>query len=174
MNIQLNTSCAALNLRYIQPQRQTMPSPSASSANSVSVSISQAARDRLAEESGKGSDSVLAKLLSESAHEDPDKAEELAYERAHSPYAPWLDFSEHVNGTGPIRYAATGEPVTEESEAYFNSVASAELQKRIDLYDAEKAKGTPAADILDKIFEYMDTLPARYREMMRWTGPAAG
>lgn len=173
MNIQLSTSCAAINLRYTQQQqRQSIPSASASSADAVT--ISQAARDRLAAESGKGSDSTLAKLLSEGAHEDPKRAEELAYERSHGPCAPWLDFSEHINGTGPIRYALTGEPVTEESEAYFNSIASAELQHRIDLYDAEKAKGTPAADILDKIFGYMDTLPARYREMMGWTGPAAG
>ncbi|MGE5491547.1 MAG: hypothetical protein ACM31P_09725 [Actinomycetota bacterium] len=171
MNIQLNTSAAAVNLRLPVSQRQTVPRPAASSADSVT--ISQAARDLLAAESATPGKATVPNSFSRAAHSDPKLAEKLAYDYSHDSLAPWLDFSDHVNGTGPIRYAATGEPVTEESESYFNSVSSAERQKRVELYDAEKAKGTPAADILDKIFGYIDTLPTRYKEMLNWSGGGA-
>lgn len=167
MIIQLNTSSAALNLKVPQSQRQGHAGAAATSADSVT--ISQAARDLLsATVSGVRSDSTLSKMVSKSAHEDPVQAEKLAYDYSHCQQVPWLDFSEHTKGTGPIRYAATGQPVTEESEAYFNSVSSAVLQHGTDLYNTEKAKGTPAADILDKLFGYFDALPARYNEMTSW------
>lgn len=172
MNIQLSTSSAALNRYVMQPPRQTIPRAAANAADSVT--ISQAARDLLSAESGKRSAATVPNSFSRAAHEDPKLAEKLASDYGNGPLAPWLDFSEHTNGTGPIRYAATGEPVTEESERYFNSVASAELQNRVDLYNAEKAKGTAAADILDKLFGYIDTLPTRYKEMINWSGGAAG
>ncbi|HZX33416.1 MAG TPA: hypothetical protein VFF03_18850 [Rhodocyclaceae bacterium] len=172
MNIQLNTSAAAINLRLPAAQRQTLPRPAARSADSVT--ISQAARDLLSAESATPSKAAVPNPFSRAAHSDPKLAEKMAYDYSHGPMAAWLDFSDHINGTGPIRYAASGEPVMEESESYFNSVSSAELQKRSELYDAEKAKGTPAADILDKIFGYVDTLPKRYREMINWSGGGVG
>lgn len=172
MNIQLTTYSAALNLCVPQPQRQRVPEAAATSADSVT--ISQAARDRLSAESGARSDATLPNSFSQAAHADPKLAEKLAYDYSHDPLVPWLDFSDHTNGTGPIRYAATGQPVTEESEGYFNRFSSAELQNRVDLYNSEKAKGTPAADILDKIFGYIDTLPTRYKEMINWSGSSAG
>lgn len=172
MNIQLNTSSAALNLRVTQAYRQRVPSTAANPADSVT--ISQAARNLLSAESGVRSSAASSNLHAQLAHENPVEAEKLAHLYSHSPLVPWLDFSDHINGTGPIRYAATGEPVTEESEAYFNRVSSAELQDRIALYDAEKAKGTPAAVILDKLFEYIDALPTQYKEMINWSGGVAG
>lgn len=168
MIIQPTNYTTPLHFEDRPSQRQRSADLMATSADPVF--ISQAARDLLSTSPAMRSDATFSKLLSKSAHEDPVQAEKLAYDFSHSPDVQFLDFSDHINGTGPLRYAATGQPVTEESEAYFNSLSSVALQNKINLYNAEKAKGTPAAEIMDKIIGYIDALPARYQAMINWSG----
>jgi hypothetical protein len=153
-------------------QRQKTAVTAAVSADSVT--ISQSARNLLLSaplESHTTPDSH--KWLSEAAHSNPVQAEEIAYSFAYFPDSPLLDISGLENGTGIIRYSANGQPVTAESEAYFNSLSPGILRDRINLYETGKTKGTSAADIMDNIIDYMDSLPPRYQEMISWSDPNA-
>ena len=80
---------------------------------------------------------------------------------------PLLDASGYLpGGDGILRYSGSGEPVTAESQAYFNKTETSFRQERIRIYESEKTKGTPPADIYDKLVSAMDQQPERYRSMM--------
>lgn len=62
-----------------------------------------------------------------------------------------------------LRHSNTGQVVTKEDMNYFNSEMESVRRGRIQLYESEKEKGTPAADIMDKMLAYMDSLPLKYQ-----------
>ena len=64
-----------------------------------------------------------------------------------------------------VRYAASGEAETRESQEYFRDMTSAANLLRTALIDAERAKGTPALYILDKLLNLNSALPERYKQM---------
>jgi len=111
--------------------------------------------------------------LSVAAHGDPDLADQLAYDYSHDPLQPLVDLTDEIAGTGPMRYAATGEPVTAESEARFEQYASDFQAASLALYNEERAKGTSSADIFDKLIALGDAQPADFRAMMDWEGLTA-
>lgn len=80
----------------------------------------------------------------------------------------WFDATDEIAGTGPLKYAATGEPVTAESEARFNEYAREYKAASLALYNEERAKGTSSADIFDKLIALGDAQPANFRAMMDW------
>jgi hypothetical protein len=96
------------------------------------------------------------------AQSNPGNAELLS---AHLPkedgILPLLDFAEWPK----VRYAASGEDQTRESEEYFRDMTSAANLLRTALIDAERAKGTPALYILDKLLSLNSALPERYKKM---------
>ena len=79
-----------------------------------------------------------------------------------------VDATDEIAGTGPLKYTATGEPVTPESEARFNAYARAYKAASLALYNEERAKGTSSADIFDKLIALGDAQPAEFRAMMNW------
>ncbi|HBH7065036.1 TPA: hypothetical protein KWI17_000389 [Enterobacter cloacae] len=97
------------------------------------------------------------------AQGNPGNAEELL--AAHLPkddgLLPLLDFADWPR----VRYAASGEVQTPESEEYFRKMTSAANLLRSALIDAEREKGTPALYILDKLLNLNSALPERYRKM---------
>lgn len=97
------------------------------------------------------------------AQSNPGNAEELL--AAHLPKEdgtlPLLDFAEWPQ----VRYATSGEAQTPESEAYFYKMTAAANVLRAALIDAERAKGTPALYILDKLLNLNSALPERYKKM---------
>lgn len=97
------------------------------------------------------------------AQGNPGNAEELL--AAHLPkddgILPLLDFADWPR----VRYAASGEVQTPESEKYFRKMTSAANLLRSALIDAESAKGTPALYILDKLLNLNSALPERYKKM---------
>jgi hypothetical protein len=101
-------------------------------------------------------------------HGDPDIADEVAYDFAHAVHQPLVDITEMMNGTGPVRYTATGEPVTPESEAHFAHMALDLQNASIDLYKREVARGTDSADIFDKLVALGDSQSAEFRGMAHW------
>ncbi|MDP3654065.1 MAG: hypothetical protein Q8R67_20530 [Rhodoferax sp.] len=83
---------------------------------------------------------------------------------------PLLDASGFLpGGDGILRYSGSGEPVTAQSQAYFNATEASFRQERMHIYESEKAKGTPPAEIYDKLVNAMDQQPERYRGMMNWS-----
>jgi hypothetical protein len=97
------------------------------------------------------------------AQSNPGNAEELL--SAHLPkedgILPLLDFADWPK----VRYAASGEAQTRESQEYFRDMTSAANLLRTALIDAERAKGTPALYILDKLLNLNSALPERYKQM---------
>ena len=97
------------------------------------------------------------------AQSNPGNAEELL--SAHLPkddgILPVLDFADWPR----VRYAASGEVQTPESEEHFREMTSATNLLRSALIEAERAKGTPALYILDKLLNLNSALPERYKKM---------
>ena len=97
------------------------------------------------------------------AQSNPRNAEELL--SAHLPkddgILPVLDFADWPR----VHYAASGEVQTPESEEYFRKMTSATNLLRSALIEAERAKGTPALYILDKLLNLNSALPERYKKM---------
>lgn len=79
-----------------------------------------------------------------------------------------LDISgTELGGDGIIRYYS-GEPVTDESMAYFNQVETRYRQEHSKLYESEMAKNTPVGEIVNKLFDLQDQQSARFRAMNMW------
>ncbi len=156
----------ATQSRIQSHQPQTIAANAATIADSVAISETARA---LADNPNISHEATPQRSwISENAHSDPIWAEKAAYELAKGPDQPLLDISGLVDGSGPIRYTGTGQPVTAESKAYFEQEASRVASERMALYQSEKANGTPAAEIVDKLIAYMDRQPKRYLEMMPW------
>ena len=130
-----------------------------------SVSLSSAARERQAAATHPrfGYHSVQA-------HADPKLAEQLAHDYAHNEQSPIIDLTDLQSGRGPAKYAATGEPVTPESEGRYKRMAESLRSASLALYRAEKVKGTGDADIFDKLIAMVDAQPAEFRNIIDWEG----
>ncbi|ATD63740.1 hypothetical protein CNX70_09965 [Janthinobacterium svalbardensis] len=99
----------------------------------------------------------------DSAKADPAEAEKLlAINTAPDNGAfPLIDISNWPT----VRYSASGELQTPESEAYFAGVAASASKARAELLQLERSKGTPTAAILDKVLALNSALPPRYKVM---------
>ncbi|WP_226929529.1 hypothetical protein [Janthinobacterium aquaticum] len=101
--------------------------------------------------------------LINSAKSDAMEAEKLlAYNIAPNSGAfPLIDISNWPT----VRYSVSGELQTPESEAYFSDIAKMASTARTELVQAERSKGTPTADILEKVLALNAALPPRYKAM---------
>jgi len=106
--------------------------------------------------------------LSVAAHSNADLADQLAFDYGRIEVHPMVDLTDEIAGTGPMKYTATGEPVTAESEARFNEYARNFQAASRALYNAERGKGTNSADIFDKLIALGDAQPAEFRAMLNW------
>ncbi len=110
-------------------------------------------------------------LLLRSAQADPGAATRLcrifALDASYEKSGPLLDISAYPT----VRFAHTGEVVTESNLAAFKAEATKVTQGRIALYESEKAQGTPDVVILDKLFDYTDTQSDAYLSKIGWTRP---
>ena len=108
--------------------------------------------------------------LSVAAHADPELAEQLAYDYAHIVHDPVIDMTDEVAGTGPAKYAATGEPWTPELDAKYRERALTLQSQSLAVYEEETAKGTDPADIFDKLIALGDAQPNELRDLVDWEG----
>lgn len=67
-----------------------------------------------------------------------------------------------------VRIAATGEIYTPEKQAYYKEISEFYREGRVKLYENELAQGTPPLEIINKIFDYNETLPEEFRKMSGW------
>lgn len=99
------------------------------------------------------------------AERDPKVAAELAQGYAyHSLNGQGIDMTDYP----VIRYSATGEIVTDESSSWFERSLQHMQKERSVLYESELMKGTPAVKILEKILDFNDALPQRFRDIANW------
>ena len=135
------------------------------------VTISEAART-LAASSAPAEEAPslrYRRIMLADAKADPDLAQkaarEYANDRSYELHGPLVDIRDYPT----LYFSATGEVVTEESLAAFKEEAAKAREGRMALYQAEKAKGTPDAEILEKLFAYTDTLSDNYLSKINWT-----
>lgn len=131
------------------------------------LTLSSAARAR-----AEAADHPRFGALSVAAHQKPDLADMLAYDYGHLLQTPLYDLS-RWDEEGFMRYSATGEPVTPESEARYEQFGERLRTASSNLYDEERAKGTDSADIFDKLIALVDRQPAEFRTITRWNATAA-
>jgi hypothetical protein len=62
----------------------------------------------------------------------------------------------------------TGEIYTPESKARYDQLAEGLRAASVDPYNQERAKGTGAADIFDKLVALGDSQSAEFRGMAHW------
>lgn len=109
--------------------------------------------------------SELRDWLMAKAEREPKVAAELAQVYAyHSTNGQLLDLSDYPI----IRYSATGEIVTDESSCWFERSLQYIQKERSILYESELMKGTPAIRVLEKILDFNDALPQRFRDIAYW------
>jgi hypothetical protein len=72
-----------------------------------------------------------------------------------------------------MRYSATGEPVTPESETQYRQQGENLRTASLALYNEERAKGADSADIFDKLIALVDGHSAEFRTITRWDATAA-
>lgn len=106
--------------------------------------------------------------LAEQAQRDPSLAQQLAQGYAFTPLHEMFSLTDKIAGTGPIKYSATGEPVTPESQARFKQQAAQLLEMTSSLYEREKAKGTSDADIFEQLLRMIGSQPADYLDKINW------
>jgi hypothetical protein len=107
--------------------------------------------------------------LREDIMNDARSSQEEGIRLAHS-YAfesltmPLVDVTDWDN----IRYSGNGELITAESSAYYSETVLTMQKQRAALYRTEIGKGTPPAEVLEKILEFNDSLPPRFLDMNGW------
>jgi hypothetical protein len=107
--------------------------------------------------------------LSASAHADSELADQLAYDYAHQTQTPLYDLTRY-NEEGFMRYSATGEPVTLDSEARYQQMGESLHAATSALYNDEVALGTASADIFDKLIALTDKQASEFRTIINWEG----
>jgi hypothetical protein len=108
--------------------------------------------------------------LSVAAHQNPELADQLAYDYGHMVQEPLYDARGWEDGSGPLRYSGTGEVVTPESEAHYEQLGNSLHAESLARYKAETAKGTDSADIFDKLIALGDEQSAEFRSILDWEG----
>lgn len=167
---------AAYFPKNLSSQRQSPVSKTATFADltassSSTATISQAARDLATTQPSSNPYLRFRAIVLRDAKDDPafakKMAEQFAYDDSYELHGPMVDISHD-----PIRYSATGGVVTEENLAAFKAEAAKVTAGRIALYQAEKAKGIPDAQILEKLFAFVDGQSDNYLSKLNWARPA--
>lgn len=139
-------------------------------ATSTQVTISSTAQN-LASQSVESPSQEFRRAAIEDAKQDPALAEKIAREFAYDDSlekgGPLMDISNYPTA----RYSYTGELVTESNLATFKRQAADARVGRVELYQSEKSKGTSDVEILEKLFQYTDTLSDDYLAKLRWERP---
>ncbi|MDN2698820.1 hypothetical protein O0882_21105 [Janthinobacterium sp. SUN073] len=144
-----------------RPENKSFAAVFASVTESAATSAGNANRQGAVADDATGA--IYRKRLVDSAKADPAEAEKLlAINTAPDNGAfPLIDISNWPT----VRYSVSGELQTPESEAYFAGVAASASKARVELLQQERAKGTPPAEILDKVLALNSALSPRYKAM---------
>lgn len=79
-----------------------------------------------------------------------------------------LSYAPDSDGIHGVYYAATGKPVTPENKARFESISQSIATETTNIFYSERAKGTSAADIFEKINQFMSSQPNDYLQSIKW------
>lgn len=140
------------------------------------VSISDAARKRSnqAGTATQGRTAIQEKWLN-SAASDPQYAEQFASDMVNIPSTIWYDIRDQLapgRGGEPLNKLSSGRIIDEAFKERFSKEAAVIDAQRKAIYDSEKAKGTPADQILAKLFDHTNSQSEEYLEASGWLAPA--
>lgn len=101
---------------------------------------------------------------------NPDQIEAMNFVQsmATTPGGALISNGPNSDGINDVYYAATGLPVTPDSKARHEALTQSITANTTAIFEAERSKGTPAADIFDKIQTYMSRQPKDYLEAIEW------
>ncbi len=149
-------------------ERQTSPAPAANYADKVSISNTAKALAAGDAKPSAGPNLAYQELLIKNVKEYPSWGEkftkDFAYDKGFETTGPLVD----ISNLPTIRYTYTGELVTDSNLSAFKAEAATARTGRVALYEAEKAKGTSDAAILEKLFRYTDTQSDSYLSKIGW------
>ncbi len=147
------------------------------SSSATRVSISDAARKLATQESTvtQGRTAIQEKLLN-SAASDPQSAEKLAYDIASTPSTIFYDISDQLASgkMAPLNKLSSGRIIDDAFKENFSRQAAVIDAQRKSIYDAEKARGTPADEILAKLFDHTNSQSKDYLEATAWLESVGG
>ncbi len=112
-----------------------------------------------------------------SAASDPQSAEKLASEMANTPSTIFYDIRDQLapgKMGQPVNKLSSGRIIDDAFKEKFAGEASVVDAQRKALYDSEKAKGTPADQILAKLFDFTNSQSKDYLEATAWLGSVGG
>jgi hypothetical protein len=144
--------------RKITGSRSTNVESTSPNKDITQVNISSASANKLLNE--QTSTVKFFSGTSALAHRDPEFAAKLAYNTATEFDLALVDISGGINN---VRYVQTGTLQTPENSASFERLASEVRDKKLALYQEEKNKGTPDADIYDKLIELLSQQSEEFR-----------
>lgn len=165
-------STSATGAKSAAPQTIAAAQPQPAE-NTSRVTISSDAAHRANYEAGMadrlaGEKSMRAMVLRDADVSSPATAK-LAHDMAYADHTDGQGGGGVVDVSDPFhtRYS-DGNPVTDESKAYFTREEGRYRQERSQLYESEVAKKTPPGEIVNKLFDLQDQQPARFRSMNVW------
>lgn len=149
-------------------------SSSGTNSSSTQVSISDAARKLASQEATLTQErTAIQERLLGIAASDPQSADRLAYDIAYTPSTIFYDLR-GVGGGEQVSKLSSGRVIDDAFKGRLASEAQAIDAQRKALYDSEKAKGTPADQILAKLFDFTNSQSKDYLEATHWSAPADG
>lgn len=138
------------------------------------VTISSAAMEKAAKEENGATQSrtAIQEKLLKSAQSDPQSAEKLASDMANTSSTIFYDISDQLASgrAGPVNKLSSGRIIDDAFKEKFSNESSVIDAQRKAIYDSEKAKGTPAAEILSKMFDFTNSQSRDYLEATCWIG----
>jgi hypothetical protein len=147
-------------------------STSGSSSSSTNVSISDAARNFASQETvaTQGRTAIQQRAIN-SAAADPQWADKMAEGFANVRSQIAYDISDQL-GPGKHEFtrklSSTGRIIDDAFEENFYKEASRVDAQKKEIYAAEKAKGTPSAEIYAKLIDFTNTQSSDYLEGTGW------
>lgn len=106
--------------------------------------------------------------ISRDAHASQSAAEALLHFFMHGLQAVLLDLHAACRDSDSPRYLASGAQLHAACDCYLQRVLTVIEHMKLQVYDQERARGTPAADIVDRLIANMDSLPPSTRKQLCW------
>lgn len=138
---------------------------STSTKPSVEVTLSQ---DAMRLSAGKTPGWVQEQADKFRSDPDQDQAMRAVEQLATTQGGALLSYAPNSDGVRGVYYAATGNPVTPESKARFESISQSIVAETSSIFYSEREKGTSAADIFEKMHQFMSTQPNDYLQSIKW------
>lgn len=141
------------------PDKSALNSDTASRVALSSTGRELAARD----ERGIPRTASQEALLRAMSTNSPEALNQQAYEMAYYPSRVMFNISQ-----GDVRLASTGQLVEDGYVETFERLAAGIDRQQRELYETEKARGTPPLEIIERIIDFRNAQSSEYHRATAW------